>query len=484
MGLAFSSGVLPCPDAKPEVRDDINACAVWVLHQKPFAPDQQGSDHNLVYLEGQFFQRYQHVWVQVSDQSVESVFQSFYIMAKKSQISNMMSFAKNYLYLPMRSMPFWKAGFPTQGYPADPRKIIPFGNGLFDVENYIVTGDAAGSLKPFTDNLFNTMKLPYDLVPGATCPKWEQFLASIWGSATSERSEFLQEWIGHLMVPDITQHKIAVLHGVPRSGKSTIGRLIQRIIGKENVAAANLMAMSSNHGLGPFVGKNAMIFFDAHMGSKNTGEQSLELLKSISGGDPVQVNPKFLAPYDITLSARIMIICNEIPRFRDAGNALLARMIPLRFDRTFFGQEDQHLEVELVKELPGIANWALAGIRRYISNGRLSMPNEASRDIIDIKRVMNPVSAFADDCMIFPTADVNDYAFVNDMHRAWIMWAEENYVSFVDTKDRFLSKLRAVTPTVVQTRRKGIPAWTGIKFREESYQKYISNPTSNNEVLF
>ena len=483
VGLAFSSGVLPKPESKPEPRDDINGCAIWVLHQQPFAPDEQGRDHNLVYLEGQFFQRYQHVWVQVSDQSVESVFQSFYIMAKKGQISNMMSFAKNYLYLPMRSMPFWKAGFPTQGYPNDPRKIIPFSNGLFDVEHFVITGDIAGSLKPFTDNLFNTMKLPYDLVPGATCPQWEVFLASIWGSATCERSEFLQEWIGHLMVPDITQHKIAVLHGTPRSGKSTIGRMIQRIIGKENVAAANLHAMANNHGLSPYVGKNAMIFFDAHMGSKGSGEQALELLKSISGGDPVQVNPKFLNPYDIILSARIMIICNEIPRFRDAGNALLARLVPLRFDKTFFGKENHNLEVDLVKELPGIANWALAGIRKYISNGRLSTPTDATRDIIDIKRIMNPVSAFADDCLIFPTADANDFAYVNDMHKAWVMWAEENYVSFVDTKDRFLSKLRAVTPTVVQTRRKGLPAWTGIRFREEAQQRYLLAGATN-EVLF
>ena len=475
VGLAFSSGVLPCPENKPEVRDDINGCAIWILHQPPFAPDAQGSDHNLVYLEGQFFQRHSHVWTAVSDQSVESVFQSFYIMAKKSQIANMISFAKNYLYLPMRSMPFWKAGFPTPGYPDDPRKIIPFNNGLFDVENYIKTGDIQGSLKDFTDNLFNTMKLPYDLVVGAKCPRWDSFLASVWGSATSERAECLQEWIGHLMVPDITQHKIAVLHGVPRSGKSTIGRMIQRVIGHDNVAAANLLAMSGSHGLSAYVGKNAMIFFDAHMSGRNSGEQALELLKSISGGDPVQINPKYMAPYDITLSARIMMICNEIPRFRDSGNALLARMIPLRFEKTFFGQEDQNLEATLVGELPGIALWALEGIRRYISNGRLSIATESVQDVQDIKRVMNPVSAFADDCLIFPTADPSDSVYVNDLHRAWISWAEENYVSYVDTKDRFLSKLRAVAPTILQTRKNGNPVWRGIRFREEALEKYIKS---------
>lgn len=480
VGIAFSLGVLPCPETKPEVKTDVNGSAVWILHQEPFAPSAQGCDHNLVYLEGQFFQRFNNVWVTVTEQAVESVFQSFYISAKKSEVSNMMSFAKNYLYLPMKSMPFWKAGFATPTFPEDPRKLIPFGNGLFNVESYIKTGVVKDSLMPFTDNLFNTMKLPYDLDESAACPRWEAFLTSIWGSATCDRAEALREWIGHLMIPDITQHKIAILHGVPRSGKSTIGRIIRRVVGHENAAAANILALSGSHGLSPYVGKNAMIFFDAHMSSKIAGEQSLEILKTISGGDPVQINRKYHDPYDITLSARIMMVCNEMPRFKDSGNALLSRLIPFRFEQTFFGQEDKQLESDLVKELPGIALWALEGIRRYISNGKLSMPNEAIQDLQDMKRVMNPVSAFADDCLIFPTADPNDYVYVNDLHRAWISWAEENYITYVDTKDRFLSKLRAVAPTILQCRSKGAPVWKGIKFRTEAIDRYIKPVKSNN----
>lgn len=480
VGMAFSSGVLPCPEVKPESKTDVNSAAIWVLHQEPFAPTAQGCDHNLVYLEGNFYQRFNNVWVAVSDQSVESVFQSFYVTAKKSEVSNMMSFARNYLYLPMKSMPFWKAGFPTPSFPDDPRKLIPFGNGLFNVQDYIKSGQVQSSLLPFTDNLFNTMKLPYELDENAQCPRWIAFLESIWGSSTSERAEALREWIGHLMIPDVTQHKIAVLHGVPRSGKSTIGRMIRRIIGPENAAAANLLALSSNHGLSPYVGKNAMIFFDAHMSSKQAGEQSLEILKTISGGDPVQINRKYHDPYDITLSARITLVCNEMPRFRDAGNALLARLIPFRFEKTFFGHEDKQLESDLVKELPGIALWALEGIRRYISNGKLAMPTEGTQDIQDMKRIMNPVSAFADDCLIFPTANPSEEVYVNDLHRAWISWAEENYVTYVDTKDRFLSKLRAVAPTIVQARKSGAPVWRGIRFRTEALDRYIKPVQSNN----
>lgn len=474
-GLAFSSGVLPCPEAKPEIKTEVNQAAIWLAHQQPFAPTGVGADHNLIYLEDTFYQRFNNVWKQVSEQSIESVAQSYFFTATRSQLGNVMNFLKNYLYLPYRDTPFWKAGFPTTGYPSNARKIIPFNNGLFDVENYLKTGQTAQSLQPFTDNLFNTIKLPYSFDHTAQCPTWIAFIKSLWGSDKSDRAVTLQQWMGHMMIPDITMQKICLLHGVPRSGKSTIGKIIQRVIGNENCVATNLQAMSMDHGLAGFVGKTMAVLFDAHLGMRGQGERAIEVLKGISGGDPQHINRKFHDTYSATLNTRIMMICNEMPKLKDAGDALLARLIPIRFDKSFLGQENQSLEYDLTKELPGIANWALEGIRQYIGQGFISMPQEGTVDLLDLKRVLNPVSAFVDDCLIYPATGVNDSESVPDLHRVWISWCEEAYITHVESKDRFLSKLRTMVPCAAQTRKMGMIHWKGVLIREDAKVKYLAN---------
>ena len=480
-GIAFTSGVIPCPEEKPEVRTDINMAAVWLAHQPPFAPSVVGGDHNIIYLESQFYQRYNNVWKAVTEQSIESVAQSYFFMAKKSQLSNLMNFLKNYLYLPFRDIPFWKAGFPTPGYPVNPKKIIPFGNGLFDVEDFIKTGTNAGSLKPFTDNLFNTIKLPYDFDASATCPMWLAFLKSLWGSETSDRSLALQEWVGHMMIPDITMQKIALLHGVPRSGKSTIGKIIQRVIGGENSVSTNLQAIAMDHGLAGFVGKTMAVLFDAHLGSRGQGERALEVLKGISGGDPQDINRKFHDTYSVTLTTRIMMICNEMPKLKDSGDALLARLIPFRFEKSFLGHENPTLEMDLTKELPGIALWALEGVKRYITRGSLSIPKEGTVDLLDLKRVLNPVSAFLDDCLIYPAIGPNGCTPIPDLHKLWLAWCEEGYITYIESKDRFLSKLRALIPGVVQIRKAGVLQWKGVLIRDDARVKFLD---TNNAHLF
>jgi len=473
-GLAFSSGVIPCPTEKPEVKGDVNRAAVWVSHQAPFAPASKGSDHSLIYLEDRFYQRYDNVWKSVSDQSIESVAQSYYFTATRSNLGNLMNFMKNYLYLPFRDIPFWKAGFATPGYPTNPKKIIPFKNGLFDVEHFIKNRDKIGAMKPFTDNLFNTIKLPYDFDANAQCPTWLAFLRSLWGSETSERAEALQQWIGHMMIPDITMQKIALFHGVPRSGKSTIGKIIQQVIGTDNVVATNLTAMSQPHGLAGFVGKTMAVLFDAHLGNKSASDQALEVLKGISGGDPQSINPKHASTFSTTLTTRIMIICNEMPRLKDTGDALLARLIPFRFEKSFLGHENPNLEMDLRSELPGIANWAMEGIRSYITQGYLNMPTEGISDIQDLKRVLNPVSAFLDDCLDYPVTGSNDTTAIPDLHKMWLAWCDEGYITYVDTKDRFLSKLRSLIPGVRQIRKGGILNWRGVRIREDAKQRFLN----------
>jgi P4 family phage/plasmid primase-like protien len=482
-GSAFAVGVMPAPDYMPDPRQEPNKAALWVLHQDLYAPSQAGAEHNLIYLGEQFYVRYNNVWREIRDRDVESTFQLKYPDSKRAEILNMLSFTKNYLYMPLVNIPFWKSGSPPPNYPDDPRKLIAFNNGLFDVDCFIKTNDIDKSMLPFTDNFFNTVKLPYNLNANATCPEWQGFLASIWGSAKCDRAEALREWMGHMMLPDITQQKIAVLHGVPRSGKSTIGKVIHRMAGVENTAATSMASLSTDHGTAGLVGKTMAILFDAHLPSKALGDRCLESLKSISGGDPQVINRKFCDTYTTTLTSRFTIICNEMPKLKDSGNALLARMIPFRFEESFAGRERQNLESVLYDELEGIAVWALEGVRRYITRGSLMTPKEAVQDLQEIKRVLNPTSAFADDCLIFPTANPADEVLLGELYKVYRAWAEDNNMLYTESKDRLLSKLKSLCPYAKPVKKNGQQYWKGVKMRDEA-KSLLSSAAPNTGNLF
>jgi len=459
-------GVIPPPDDKPAPKDDINACALYVLHQEPFSPTGDSGCHRLVYVEGDFYHRSDNVWSIITEQNVSSIVQSYYVKAAKAQVTNMIAYMKNYLYLPLKNIPFWRSIIAPIGYPSDPRKLIPFTNGLLNIENYIRTGELAGSLLPHTDYLFNTVKLPYDMNPDATCPKWMEFLKSIWGSVTSNRSECLREWVGHMMLPDVTQQKIAVFHGLSRSGKSTIGKIMHKLIGKNNSVATSLHMLTSDHGLSSLVGKTMAILYDAHLPSKANSDKAIEILKSISGGDPQIINRKFYDPYTTLLTTRLVMICNEMPKLNDSGNALINRILPFRFDISFFGQENTELESQLSLELGGIAIWAIEGIRRYIVRGRLAFPKEGVEDIQELKRLLNPISAFVDDCTVYPTANPADEISLSDLYKNYVAWSDDNCIQFKFSKDRLVSKIKAICPQINQVKRNGVTYWRGIRMRE------------------
>jgi putative DNA primase/helicase len=242
--------------------------------------------------------------------------------------------------------------------------------------------------------------------------------------------------------------------------------MLHKLIGTENSVATSLHALMSDHGTVGLVGRTMAIMYDAHLPQKANGEKALEVLKSISGGDPQTINRKFHDEYTTLLTARVVMICNEIPRFNDTGDALLNRLLPFKFDISFNGREDHELETKLTHELEGIAIWALEGIKRYVTRGKLMTPREAVQDVQDLKRILNPVSAFAEDCMVMPTADPKEEVSVIELYQAYIDWADDNYMNHKLSKDRLLSKVRAIAPMIKQVKRNGVLYWKGMKLRD------------------
>ncbi len=122
----------------------------------------------------------------------------------------------------------------------------------------------------------------------------------------------------------------------------------------------------------------------------------VEVLKSIIGEDSISINKKYDAQFpSLRLPTRFVIASNSVPRLLDASGALAHRFVFVPFEMSFVGREDIHLEEKLLKELPGIANWALAGLKRLrAAGGRFTLGDGHKRLASQYAADTSPIMAW------------------------------------------------------------------------------------------
>jgi len=315
-----------------------------------------------------------------------------------------------------------------------------------------------------TPRYFATTSLGVNYEREASAPKrWPAFLRQLWRD-DDQSIAALQEWFGYLLTPDTRQQKIMLLIGPKRSGKGTIGRVLKALLGGDSVAAPTLASLGTNFGLWPLIGRTAAIIGDARLGGRSDIAQIVERLLSISGQDAQTIDRKHREPWNGYLSARMMIISNELPRFTDASDALASRMLILELERSFFGQEDTNLSETVISELPGILAWALDGWDRLRGRGHFVQPSASAGLADDLTDLASPVAAWVRErCDRGDGYEVDcDVAFNN--YQAWATKGNHDKV----TLTKFGGDLKAAAQVKrVQVRNGSVRSWVyrGIRLR-------------------
>jgi putative DNA primase/helicase len=302
---------------------------------------------------------------------------------------------------------------------------------------------------PLTPRFFSPLALDFAFDLDAAAPStWRDFLARLWpGDEASVAT--LQEWCGYLLTPDTRQQKIVLLVGPKRSGKGTIARVIRALVGPANVVGPTLATLGTQFGLWPLLGKTVAMIHDARLSGRSDLAVITERLLSISGEDSQNVHRKNLPSLDARLTARFMILSNELPRLNDASGALAGRMIVLRLTESWYGREDIELTDRLLTELPGILLWAIAGWQRLRERGYFVQP-EAGKELLgELADLCSPVGAFVRErCVLGPGYRVP----VAELFATWKAWCETKGRKEPGTEQSFGRDLLAAVPTLRKVR--------------------------------
>jgi putative DNA primase/helicase len=335
--------------------------------------------------------------------------------------------------------PVWLDGRDTP----DPRSVIATENGLLDV-----TGKEP-RLLDHTPDFFNVSALDFAYDPDAECPNWLSFLTDAFGVVESDgtgtewdpayedfrentrttpdeqKNKALQEWFGLCLTCRMQYHKMLGIIGPKRSGKSTIARILTALLGADNIATPTLSMLPGSFGLQPLLDKKLVIFGDACMDKDPiNAARVVEILKTISGEDAIDVNRKYKAPLaGVRLFCRIMMLANSLQRLTDPTGTISDRFIFLETTQSFYGKEDYTLNRRLMNELPGILNWALEGWFRLKTRGRLFEPESSIRVRTESRQIGSNVIAFKEKaCRV----GGGYYIRPSDMYAAFCQWCEHD----------------------------------------------------------
>jgi putative DNA primase/helicase len=322
-------------------------------------------------------------------------------------------------------------------------RVIACVNGVLDLATRTLTGH-----HPVR---FNLSSLPFAYSEGARCPHWLAFLADVL-PGDEQAVMFLQEWFGYVISGRTDLQKIANLFGPRRSGKSTVARVLEAVLGAETVTSPKLQSLAGDFGEQPLIGKSLAVLTDISWNARDIVE-AVEVLKAISGEDSRDVHRKNREAWHGKLGVRFMLIGNDMPKFKDASGALAGRMIHIQFTRSFFGQEDHGLTARLLTELPGILNWALDGLARLAERGRLLVPDSSRAIEGEILRQTSPVAGFLDDRAAY-AADC-DPLTLDDVYGAYRDWCiREDSRDHIATKEVFSRDLRSAGNGAIRVERK------------------------------
>ncbi|MCX7429345.1 MAG: phage/plasmid primase, P4 family [Planctomycetia bacterium] len=352
--------------------------------------------------------------------------------------------------------------------------IVVFKNGILDVAAYL-----AGTRKcliPPTPNLFVQAAVPYEFDAKAACPTWIEFLGQVFDNDPG-RTALLQEWFGYNMVSDTSMEKFMLMIGRPASGKSTVLDVMQSVMGRHQCAKSSFASLCSDFGLWPLLGKLAIILPDAHVPRQVDAIQALERIKSITGGDGMSVNRKYLPQLpDEKLPGRFTIAVNEMPELPDHARSLSRRLVMLDFPITFEGREDRSLKRRLPEEAPGIMVWALEGLRRLRQQGYFTTPPSSVPVAEEFQRFLTPIGDFLDECCELKN-EPGGWTLKTQMYDAWSMWAKERGLR-VGAHSRFGQRLMAQNPQIeasrVRTKGGLVHAYMGIVLTEAAKDRYLS----------
>ncbi|HCW1534611.1 TPA: DNA primase [Escherichia coli] len=174
------------------------------------------------------------------------------------------------------------------------------------------------------------------------------------------------------------------------SGKSTFTHIASLLAGKQNTVSAEMTSLDDAGGRAQVVGSRLIVLADQ---PKYTGEGTG--IKKITGGDPVEINPKYEKRFTAVIRAVVLATNNNPMIFTERAGGVSRRRVIFRFDNIVSeAEKDRELPEKIAAEIPVIIRRLLANFTDPEKARALLLEQRDGDEALAIKQQTDPVIEF------------------------------------------------------------------------------------------
>lgn len=228
----------------------------------------------------------------------------------------------------------------------------------------------------------------------AQCPRWLKFLERIY-AGDQALIAFVQRAVGYSLTGSTEEQVFFLLHGEGSNGKSTFLDVVTTLLGDYARPADFKTFLHSEsdairNDLAGLAGVRMVMAIEASEG-KRLDEA---LVKQMTGGDKISARFLYKEFFDFRPKFKLWLAANDKPEIRGLDEAIWRRVMLIPHEVTIQVEErDPKLVAKLKEELPGILNWALAGLREWREKG-LAAPPRVSAATGEYRQAADLLRAF------------------------------------------------------------------------------------------
>ena len=238
-----------------------------------------------------------------------------------------------------------------------------------------------------------TDALPHDYDALALPVKWLQFIDEVFkgDEDATQKAMLIQEWFGYCLDRSLNLHKALVLYGDGGNGKSVILDVLAAMVPYHT--RLEWHELNEQRNLERLAGSWVNIATEISY-KDNTGTTGF---KKAVAGETLTANPKYKKPFDFKPYAKFAFATNGLPMVDDVSNGVFRRLMVISLNNSFVGRENWNLTKELLKEMPGIIQWAITGLNRLHKHRAFTIVPSNITELQEYRRAVNSMQSFYDE---------------------------------------------------------------------------------------
>ena len=259
--------------------------------------------------------------------------------------------------------------------------------------------------------------------------------------------QFMQRLLGYGVTGLNKEHILPIFYGRGRNGKDTLLNILREVLGFMATPGFNDVLISNGrHNVGratpeiyDLLGRRMVWATETDISDKLNVNQ----VKMLTGSETLRARPLYGNPVEFTATHLLMLSTNHIPQLpaKREDYAIWKRLLLVEFPYSFVEEPQNEMErpidydlgEKLKKELPGILNWLLQGLKQWQENGlkppesvRIATEEAAGEQDI-IGDFLEEICEEADDAQVG----------ASDFYSAYHAWADLRHIRKPMTRTAF-----------------------------------------------